>query len=154
MSNGAGACKVLRAKLSLFLLPLAIFAAAPSGEAVYQRRCSRCHEQTSPRLPHREALQQMPLARILRALASSAMMSISFTMSREDRIAVASYQGTDASIPGSPAPAFCAVRSVKLVAATSYLQDAQHSTTSAVFGENKVHFGALLSWAKQEGLEA
>jgi mono/diheme cytochrome c family protein len=123
MSNGAGACKVLRAKLSLFLLPLAIFAAAPSGEAVYQRRCSRCHEQTSPRLPHREALQQMPLARILRALASSAMMSISFTMSREDLIAVASYQGTD-------------------------------STTSAVFGENKVHFGALLSWAKQEGLEA
>src|SRR5579864_1490572 len=104
-------------RLALFLLPVAISAAAPSGEAVYQKRCSGCHEQTSPRIPHREVLQRMPSARILRALDSGAMMSIAFTMSREDRVAVASFLGTDATVPGPAAAAFCADRTVKIASA-------------------------------------
>ena len=110
-------CHALCLRLGLFLLPCAVFGASPSGEAVYQKRCSGCHEQTSPRIPHREALQKMPSTRILRALDSGAMMSIAFTMSREDRIAVASYLGTDAAVPGPLASAFCPDRSVKLAAA-------------------------------------
>jgi polyvinyl alcohol dehydrogenase (cytochrome) len=106
---------------ALFLLPIAIFAAPPGGEAVYQRRCASCHEQTSPRIPHREALQKLPSARILRALDSGAMMSIAFTMSREDRMAVASFLGTDASVSAPPASAFCADRTVKLSAAPKFV---------------------------------
>jgi polyvinyl alcohol dehydrogenase (cytochrome) len=97
------------------LFPLAVWA-APSGEAVYQKRCSLCHEQINDRIPHREALQKMPSARILRALDSGAMMAIAFTMSREDRISVASYLGTSAPVSGPPAAAFCADRTVKLAA--------------------------------------
>jgi polyvinyl alcohol dehydrogenase (cytochrome) len=97
------------------LFPLIVHA-APSGEAVYQKRCSACHEQTDARIPHREALQAMPSARILRALDSGAMMAIAFTMSREDRIAVASYLGTNAAVTGPPASAFCADRTVKIAA--------------------------------------
>src|SRR5262249_35183235 len=39
-----------------------------SGEAVYQKRCARCHEMLSPRVPHREALMQMSASRILRSM--------------------------------------------------------------------------------------
>lgn len=103
--------------VALALLPWGLFAADPPGKAVYEKRCSGCHEQSSPRIPHREALQRMPSARILRALDSGAMMSIAFTMSREDRVAVASFLGTDAPVPGPAAAAFCADRTVKIAAA-------------------------------------
>ncbi len=90
--------------------------AATAGEAVYQKRCAGCHEQVSDRIPARDALQKMPSARILRALNSGAMMAIAFTMSGEDRMAVASYLGTNAATSGPPASAFCADRQVKLAA--------------------------------------
>ena len=100
---------------TVFLLALAA-TAAPSGQEVYQKRCAGCHEQTTDRIPHREALQKMPAARVLRALNSGAMMAIAFTMSGEDRRSVASYLGTDAAISGPPAAAFCSDRGVKLAA--------------------------------------
>ena len=84
------------------LMPWAWAAGAPSGEEVYKKRCSGCHEQVNPRIPPREALQRMPSARILRALDSGAMMAIAFTLHRDERIAVASYLGTNATIPGPP----------------------------------------------------
>jgi polyvinyl alcohol dehydrogenase (cytochrome) len=101
-----------------FLLPVcaAPLLAASSGEAVYQKRCAVCHEQANDRIPHRDVLQKMPSARILRALDSGAMMAVAFTISREDRMAVASYLGTTAPVLGPPASAFCADRSVKLAA--------------------------------------
>jgi len=106
-----------------FLAPLALLApsliAASAGETVYQKRCSGCHEQANDRIPPREALQKMPSARILRALNSGAMMAIAFTMSGEDRRAVAAYLGTSASAGGPPPSAFCADRNVKLPAAQS-----------------------------------
>lgn len=58
----------------------------------------------------------MPSARILRALDSGAMMAIAFTISREDRKAVAAYLGTNAAPSGPPESAFCADRSVTLAA--------------------------------------
>jgi polyvinyl alcohol dehydrogenase (cytochrome) len=72
-----------------------------------------CHEQVNERIPPREALQKMPAARILRALDAGPMMAVAFTMSREDRMAVASYLGTNTPVEGPPASAFCADRSVK-----------------------------------------
>ena len=75
--------------LCAIALPLTVLSAAPpDGEAVYRRRCAGCHEQTSPRIPTRQALQQMPSARILRALDSGAMMAVAFTMYRDERTAV------------------------------------------------------------------
>src|SRR5580698_1399960 len=90
--------------------------AATSGEAVYQKRCAGCHEQVNDRIPPRDALQKMPSARILRALNSGAMMAIAFTISGEDRTAVASYLGTSAPTSGPSASAFCADRGVKFSA--------------------------------------
>ena len=116
---------VCRMKPFIFLLPLALLAspffankmfAATSGEEIYQQRCARCHEQANDRIPPREALQKMPAARILRALDAGPMLAIAFTMSREDRMAVASYLGTNAPVEGPPAAAFCADRTVKLSA--------------------------------------
>src|SRR5690348_13374310 len=57
----------------------------PSGEAVYKTHCAACHDSTSPRIPPRAALQQMPAARIQRALDGGAMMTVALTMSRDER---------------------------------------------------------------------
>ena len=89
-------------------------ATPPAGEAVYNKRCALCHEQTSPRIPHREALQKMSSTRILRALDSGAMMSVALTMHRDERIAVASYLGTNAPDVGPSPAAFCSDRTVRL----------------------------------------
>jgi polyvinyl alcohol dehydrogenase (cytochrome) len=89
-------------------------AAEPSGEALYQKRCSGCHEQTNPRIPHRTALQAMPAERILRALNAGAMMAVAFPLSQDERFAVASYLGTKAKVSGPPESAFCADRTVKI----------------------------------------
>ena len=37
--------------------------AAPSGEEVYKARCAGCHDQTSPRIPPRDALRKLSSAR-------------------------------------------------------------------------------------------
>ena len=39
---------------------------APSGEAVYKAHCAACHDQNTPRIPPRDALQKLPATRILR----------------------------------------------------------------------------------------
>jgi polyvinyl alcohol dehydrogenase (cytochrome) len=103
-------------KLIVLLLPVALLAANPSGEEVYNHRCAGCHEQTTPRLPSRDALRKMPAARILRALDSGAMMAVAMTMNRDDRIAVASFPGTNAEVSADPVSAHCADARVKLAA--------------------------------------
>jgi polyvinyl alcohol dehydrogenase (cytochrome) len=107
-------------RFGFLLLPLAMLSAplfaATSGEEIYQNRCARCHEQSNDRIPPRDALQKMPSARILRALDAGPMMAVAFTMSREDRMAVASYLGTSAPVEGPPPTAFCADRTVKIAA--------------------------------------
>ena len=107
----------LEIAFGVIVLPLTLLSATPpAGDVVYQKRCAACHDQTDPRIPARQALQQMPSARILRALDSGAMMAIAFTIPRDERIAVASYLGTNAPIAGPLASAFCADRSVKITA--------------------------------------
>jgi polyvinyl alcohol dehydrogenase (cytochrome) len=104
------------ALLFLFSLWASPLLAASSGEAVYQKRCAACHDQNNDRIPPREALQKLPSARILRALDAGPMMAVAFTISREDRMAVASYLGTNAPVSGPPDSSFCADRRVKLAA--------------------------------------
>jgi polyvinyl alcohol dehydrogenase (cytochrome) len=92
------------------------FAQTPSGEATYKTHCAACHDSTSPRVPTRAALQQMPAARIARALEGGAMMTIALTMSREERLAVSTFLGKPGAVDGPPASAFCADRTIRLAA--------------------------------------
>jgi polyvinyl alcohol dehydrogenase (cytochrome) len=89
-------------------------AQAPSGEAVYKAHCAACHDSTSPRIPPRDALRQMPAARIMRALDGGAMMNVALTMSHDERLAVSSFLGTSGALAGPPASAFCTDRTVRL----------------------------------------
>jgi uncharacterized membrane protein YdjX (TVP38/TMEM64 family) len=89
-------------------------AAQPAGQAVYAEHCALCHEQVDERIPHRTALQQLPAARIVRALDAGAMLAIAMTMNRDERIAVAEYLGTDAADTGPLASAYCSDRTVRL----------------------------------------
>ena len=91
-------------------------AQAISGEAVYAKRCASCHDQLNPRIPTKESLQKMPATRIVRALDTGAMMSIAFTMHRDERLAVASYLGTSVTVAGPTPSAYCTDRSIRLAA--------------------------------------
>ncbi len=96
-------------------------AASSNGEAVYKKKCAACHEQTSDRIPPREALQKLPATRIVRALDTGAMMAIGFTINRDDRIAVANYLGTKEVVTGPPPSAFCRDRDVKIANNAKYV---------------------------------
>src|SRR5262245_59278006 len=93
----------------LFLLPCDVAAqgAAPSGEQTYTQYCASCHDQTSPRIPNREALRKLPATRILRTLDFGVMMSVAYPLRRDERQAVAAFLGTSAP-EAAPSPrAFC-----------------------------------------------
>lgn len=102
--------------LALCVRVPAASAQSPSGEATYKTHCAACHDSTSPRVPTRDALRQMPAARIMRALDGGAMMTIALTMSREERLAVAALLGTPGAVEGPPASAFCSDRTIQLAA--------------------------------------
>src|ERR1051326_2686324 len=89
-------------------------AAAPDGKTVYLAHCAQCHEQLSLRVPPRDALQQMPSARIVRALDAGAMLAMEMRMHRDEKIAAPKYLGPDAAEPGPSAAAFCADRAVRV----------------------------------------
>jgi polyvinyl alcohol dehydrogenase (cytochrome) len=91
-------------------------AQAPAGDATYKTQCAACHDSASPRVPTRAALQQMPAARILRALEGGAMMNVALTMSHDERQAVANYLGRPGAVEGPPPAAFCASRTIRLPA--------------------------------------
>ena len=82
------------------------------GETVYKKRCAACHEQTNPRIPHRDTLKKMPAVRIRRSLDFGATMSVASTSRRDERGAVAAYLGTVGLEPAPPPTAFCGDRSV------------------------------------------
>jgi polyvinyl alcohol dehydrogenase (cytochrome) len=59
----------------------------------------------------------MPSTRILKALNYGAMMSVAYTMSTDEREAVASYLGkANAGVTARPASAYCSDRAVRLTA--------------------------------------
>ena len=80
----------------LFLLPCGVAAqgAAPSGEQTYKQYCASCHDQTSPRIPSREALRKLAATRMLRTLDFGVMMSVAYPLRRDERLPVAAFLGT------------------------------------------------------------
>jgi polyvinyl alcohol dehydrogenase (cytochrome) len=68
-------------------------AAQASGEVVYGKYCTTCHDATGGRAPPRAALKQMSPARILRTLDFGLMMSIAYPIRRDEREAVAKFLG-------------------------------------------------------------
>jgi polyvinyl alcohol dehydrogenase (cytochrome) len=100
--------------VSLVALVIAAQGQAPSGESIYKQRCSACHDQAGSRIPPREALQQMPASRILRAMNAGAMMTVAYPLRREEREAVARYLGTPGPEPGPKPEAFCKERTANL----------------------------------------
>ncbi|MEP7352852.1 MAG: c-type cytochrome, partial [Acidobacteriota bacterium] len=90
-----------------------------SGEQVFLDHCAGCHNSgiggdgTEAHVPPQSALHQMPASRILRALDFGAMMTITYALTRDERVAVANYLGVpDDGKP--PVANFCADRSVTL----------------------------------------
>jgi polyvinyl alcohol dehydrogenase (cytochrome) len=81
--------------------------AQDSGQQVYQKYCSGCHDHPSDRIPPRSALQQLSKARIMRTLDFGLMMSVAYPMRRDEREAVAGFLGTSAADAKPPASAFC-----------------------------------------------
>ena len=84
-----------------------LFGQAVSGADIYSKSCASCHDQISPRIPTRDALQKMSAARIIRTLDFGLMMSIAYPLRRDEREAVAKYLGTATADAPPPANAFC-----------------------------------------------
>jgi polyvinyl alcohol dehydrogenase (cytochrome) len=89
-------------------------AQAPSGEALYVRRCAACHDNADGRTPPKQALQNMTPSRIMRTLDFGAMMTIAYTLNREEREAVARFLGKPGPEPVPPPAAYCADRTVRI----------------------------------------
>jgi polyvinyl alcohol dehydrogenase (cytochrome) len=81
--------------------------AAPSGADLYANYCASCHDQTSPRIPPREALAKMSPARILRTLDFGLMMSVAYPLRRDEREAVAAFLGHGPDDTAPPPQAMC-----------------------------------------------
>lgn len=110
-----------RTGIALFLTALPLLAADPvSGEAVYQKRCAVCHEQASPRVPPRMALETMSATRISRALNSGVMLTIAYPLTRDERDAVAAYLGKAGPEPGPSPEAYCKDRTAAVDDASKF----------------------------------
>jgi polyvinyl alcohol dehydrogenase (cytochrome) len=89
-------------------------AAPVSGEAVYRERCAACHDSGNARVPPRDELKKLSVARILRAMDFGEMNNVAAKLRQDEREAVAAYLGVPDG-NGQPSPnAFCADRAVKL----------------------------------------
>jgi polyvinyl alcohol dehydrogenase (cytochrome) len=97
--------------VSIALVPSGAGGAAatgvPAGQVVYQKHCAACHDQSSPRIPPRAALEKLSATRILRTLDFGLMMIVAYPLRRDERVAVATYLGTAANDPPLPRSAFC-----------------------------------------------
>lgn len=81
---------------SALLAPVLLLTAASpwaseSGEAIYQKHCSSCHEGNVPRAPHNIVFRMSPPERILEAMNSGVMQGQAAALSAEERVAVATY---------------------------------------------------------------
>ena len=105
-------CRILGLAAAFTLVSAVMYGA--TGEEVYTKRCSGCHDQNNSRIPPRAALQKMPAARILKILDFGVMMQVAYHMTREERETVAKYLGTDAPETNLSAEAFCRDRTVSI----------------------------------------
>lgn len=80
---------------------------AQDGSTLYKQHCAACHDQISPRIPPRSALQKMSASRNLRTLDFGAMMSIAYPLRRQEREAIANFLGTPGEDAPLPASAYC-----------------------------------------------
>jgi polyvinyl alcohol dehydrogenase (cytochrome) len=92
-------------------------AAQPTGEAIYAARCAACHDAPDSHAPTKDALRQMPAARIVRTMDFGTMMSVTYMLDRTEREAVATWLGTVAEDVSPPASAFCDDRRVRIAPA-------------------------------------
>jgi polyvinyl alcohol dehydrogenase (cytochrome) len=105
---------ILAVTFAVTLFVPALFAAPVSGEAVYQQRCAACHDSGSTRVPPRDELKKLSVARILRTMDFGVMNNIASKLRQEEREAVAAYLGVPGDV-GLPAPAaYCSDRTVKM----------------------------------------
>jgi polyvinyl alcohol dehydrogenase (cytochrome) len=117
-------------------------AAAVSGEAVYQKRCSSCHDSAGERTPPRDALKQLSVARILRTLDFGVMINVAYVLNRDEREAVANYLGVQRPDAPVPPQAYCSDRTVSIGAGPTAgpawngwgpdLSNTRYTTTSGI----------------------
>ena len=106
--------RAITAALLLLTLPVIAGAQPLDGEALYKARCAGCHDNADGRTPPRQALQQMTPSHILRTLDFGAMMTIAYTLRRDEREAVATFLGKPGPEPMPRPEAYCRDRSVRL----------------------------------------
>src|SRR5215472_15557056 len=106
----------LCASVCVVLLNSCPFLLAQDGAALYKQHCAACHDQVSPRIPPRTALQKMSASRILRTMDFGLMMSIAYPLRREEREAIANFLGTRAEEEPFPPSAFCSEKEPLLLA--------------------------------------
>ena len=83
------------------------------GAAVYATNCARCHEDSLPRMPSRDALRERSARQIQTAMTSGVMRPFGSGLTAQERRAVAEFlagepAGTlDAPLLGLPDSAYC-----------------------------------------------
>lgn len=92
---------------SVLLLGYCCTLLAQDGATLYKKHCAVCHDQTSPRIPPRSALQKMSAVRILRTLDFGLMMNVAYPLRRGERQAIASFLGAGIEELPFPQSAFC-----------------------------------------------
>lgn len=107
-----------RTTVSLLVMSLAatgLATAQPTAEgaAVYSANCARCHDDTLPRMPTRDALRERSAQQIQQALTSGAMRQFGAALSAAERRAVAEFLAEepsgslDSPLAAVPESAFC-----------------------------------------------
>jgi len=86
---------------------------AADGEQVYTMHCARCHDDTLPRMPTRDALRERSARQIQTAMTSGVMRQFGGALSAAERRAVAEFLSDDpagtlaSSLTTLPDTAFC-----------------------------------------------
>ncbi len=78
-------------KYAIVLFAAAVAAHAQDGAALYRQMCAMCHEGGADRAPSRDALRVMSADRVLAALDSGPMISVTNRRSPQERRAIAEF---------------------------------------------------------------
>ena len=102
---------MLNSRLALILLAVPLFAADPDGAALYQAKCSVCHENsTDLRIPKRAALATRTPENVFAAMATGPMTVQATGLSADEERAIARYiTAKEFSADNSAAAGQCAV---------------------------------------------
>ena len=98
---------------SAWLAP-AFGAATVSGDVVYKQRCASCHDSGDAKVPNKDALRQLSVARIRRSMEFGVMANVATPLVREERDAVSNYLGVASSSVTERTEAFCSDRVIKI----------------------------------------